>query len=153
MGDGAAGTIVPNSAYEWDGDPAKGLGYYRVPKPMVTELNGDKIEFVDKMPNTGVVRNENCTWVTDWMAYKCQNINHRLMIIESMDRDSKIRRLSPIAMLANPGSDGTVDLVNGPQDFSCCQGYTCAERLSTFFTMVATGLMYEVTFSLSLIHI
>jgi len=38
-------------------------------------------------------------------------------------------------------------LVNGPQDFSCCSGYVCAERLSTFFTMVATGMEYEVMFT------
>ena len=69
------------------------------------------------------------------------------MIIESMDRDTKIRRLAPIAMLANPGDKGYIDLVNGPQDFSCCSGYTCAERLSTFFTMVATGLEYEIVMS------
>ena len=80
----------------------------------------------------------------DWVAFKCSGITHRMMIIESMDRDTKIRRLSPIAMLADPGINGYIDLVNGPQDFSCCSGYTCAERLSTFFTMVATGLEYEV---------
>ena len=64
-----------------------------------------------------------------------------------MDRDSKIRRLAPVAVLAEPGTGGYIDLVNGPQDFSCCQGYTCAERLSTFFTMVATGLTYEIVMS------
>ena len=50
-------------------------------------------------------------------------------------------------MLADPGANGYIDLVNGPQDFSCCSGYTCAERLSTFFTMVATGQEYEVVMS------
>ena len=69
------------------------------------------------------------------------------MIIESMDRDSKIRRLGPVAMLANPGPEGWIDLVNGPQDFSCCSGYICAERLSTFFPVVATGLEYEIMFT------
>ena len=34
----------------------RGLGYYRVPKPMVTELNGDRIAYADKMPNTGIYR-------------------------------------------------------------------------------------------------
>jgi len=145
--DGSKGTIIPDSAYEWDGIPVRGLGYYRIPKPMITTLNGDRIEYVDKMPNTGLYRDDSCVWNQDWRAYKCQNINHRLMIIESMDRDSKIRRLSPIAMLANPGPSGYIDLVNGPQDFSCCSGYTCAERLSTFFTMVATGIEYEVMFT------
>ena len=142
---GSAGSIIPDSAFEWDGSPARGLGYYRVPKPMVTMLNGSRIPYVEKMPNTGIYRGEDqCTWNQDWRAFTCTGINHRIMIIESMDRDSKIRRLSPIAMLANPGNEGFIDLVNGPQDFSCCSGYTCAERLSTFYTMVATGIEYEV---------
>jgi hypothetical protein len=145
--DGVRGTIIPDSAYEWDGNPAKGLGYYRVPKPMVTELNGDKIEYADKMPNTGLYRDGTCQWNDNWRAYKCQEINHRFVLIESMDRDTKIRRLSPIAMLADAGPNGYIDLVNGPQDHSCCSGYICAERLSTFFTMVATGREYEVMFT------
>jgi len=147
--DGNPGTIIPDSAFEWDGNPMRGLGYYRVPKPMITTVDGQKIEYADKMPNTGIYRGENgdCVWNDAWRAYKCQNINHRLMIIESMDRDTKIRRLGPIAVLANPGANGYVDLVNGPQDFSCCSGYICAERLSTFFTMLATGQMYEIMFT------
>merc|ERR1719320_1050902 len=146
---GSSGSIVPDSAYEWDGSPRRGLGYYRVPKTMVTELNGDRIPYSDKMPHTGIYRGNDgdCAWNDDWVAYKCRGINHRLMIIESMDRDTKIRRLAPLAMLADPGANGYIDLVNGPQDFSCCSGYTCAERLSTFFTMVATGLEYEVMFT------
>ena len=117
--DGVRGTITPDSAYAWDGNPAKGLGYYRVPKPMVTELNGDKIEYADKMPNTGLYRDDTCQWNDNWRAYKCQEINHRFVLIESMDRDTKIRRLSPIAMLADAGPNGYIDLVNGPQDHSC----------------------------------
>ena len=52
-------------------------------------------------------------WNSEWRAYTCQGINYRLMIIESMDRDTKIRRLSPIAMLADAGPNGYIDLVNG----------------------------------------
>ena len=143
---GSAGSIIPDSAFEWDGSPARGLGYYRVPKPMVTELDGSKIDYAAKMPNTGIYRGNSgdCTWMSDWTAYSCTGIEHRLMLVESMDRDTKIRRLSPIAMLANPGSEGYIDLVNGPQDFSCCSGYTCAERLSTFWTMIATNIEYEM---------
>lgn len=107
---------------------------------MVTELNGDRIPYSDKMPHTGIYRGDGqCSWEPVWQAYTCTGITHRLLIMESMDRDTKIRRLSPIAMLAEPGTSGYIDLVNGPQDHSCCSGYTCAERLSTFFSMVATG--------------
>ena len=51
----------------------------------------------------------------DWHAYKCHGINHRLMIIESLDIDTLDRRLSPVAVLANPGPDGYIVLINGPQ--------------------------------------
>ena len=70
---------------------------------MITELDGSKIEYEDKMPNIGIYRGDSCVWNEAWRAFKCENINHRLMIIESMDRDTKIRRLGPIAVLANPG--------------------------------------------------
>ena len=114
---------------------------------MITELDGSKIPYENKMPNLGIYRDDSCVWNNAWRMYRCQDINYRLMIIESMDRDSKIRRLGPIAVLANPGPNGWIDLVNGPQDHSCCSGYTCAERLSTFFTMLATGLEYEIMFT------
>ena len=145
--DGAAGTIIPDSAFEWEGNPMRGLGYYRVPKPMITTVDGSKIEYADKMPNLGIYRDDTCVWNDMWRAYSCKDIDHRLMIIESMDRDTKIRRLGPIGVLANPGPNGYIDLVNGPQDFSCCSGYICAERLSTFFTMLATGQTYEIMFT------
>ena len=114
---------------------------------MITELDGSRIPYEDKMPNLGIYRDDSCVWNSNWRMFRCQDINHRLMIIESMDRDTKIRRLGPIAVLANPGPNGWIDLVNGPQDHSCCSGYTCAERLSTFFTMLATGLEYEIMFT------
>ena len=139
-----SGTIIPDSAYEWEGNPSAGLGYYRVPKTMVTEVDGSKIEYVDKLPNQGIVRNDQCTWMTGWHAYKCHGINHRLLILESLDIDTLDRRLSPVAMLANPGSDGYIDLINGPQDWSCCFGYACQKRVSNFYTLVGTNMMYEV---------
>merc|ERR1712013_586049 len=138
------GTIIADSAYEWEGNPSAGLGYYRVPKTMVTEVNGDKIEYEDKMPNTGIVRNDRCSWVEEWHAYKCHDLNHRLMILESMDIDTLDRRLSPVAVLANPGPDGYIDLINGPQDWSCCFGYACQKRVSNFYSIVATNMMYEI---------
>jgi hypothetical protein len=144
IGDGIPGTIIADSAYEWEGNPSAGLGYYRVPKPMVTEINGDKIEYEDKMPNTGIVRNEQCSWVEEWHAYKCHGLDHKLLIIESMDIDTLDRRLSPVAVLANPGPNGYIDLINGPQDWSCCFGYACQKRLSTFFSIIATDMMYEI---------
>ena len=144
IGDDIPGTIIADSAYEWEGDSTAGLGYYRVPKTMTTDVDGSKIEYVDKLPNTGIVRNDACVWVEKWAAYKCHDINHRLFIMESMDIDTLDRRLSPVAMLANPGADGYIDLINGPQDFSCCFGYACQKRISNFYSIVGTNMMYEV---------
>lgn len=64
-------------------------------------------------------------------------------MVESMDADTETRRISPVALLAN----GYVDLINGPQDHGWCLGYTCQERISTFNTLVATGLEYELYFT------
>ena len=86
---------------------------------------------------------DKCTWQTDWVAYKCLGIDHMIMIFESLDEDTEVRRLSPQALY----TDEYVDLVNGPQDHGWCHGYTCQERISTFYTMVATGKTYDVHFT------
>ncbi|XP_070541075.1 fibrocystin-L-like [Ptychodera flava] len=140
---GSEGTIIPMSEYEWDGDPRRGLGDYRIPKMMLTNPDGSRIPVEDKAPNKGIIRNNQCTWNDDWQAYKCHGLDHMMMIIESMDADTETRRLSPIALLA----DEYVDLINGPMDHGWCHGYTCQERISTFYTLVATGKEYEMYFT------
>lgn len=37
---GTVGTLVPQSEFEWDGDPRRGLGDYRIPKPLLTDPSG-----------------------------------------------------------------------------------------------------------------
>ena len=67
-----------------------------------------------------LVRNSDRTWLCvqhpEWNGgWKCElkegGIDHRLMVIESMDWDTEDRRLSPIAVII----DNHVDLINGPQ--------------------------------------
>lgn len=41
-------------------------------------------------------------------------------------------------------ANGFIDLLNGPQDNGWCGGYTCQERISTFFGIVASGLSYTM---------
>lgn len=53
IGDNIAGTIIPDSAFEWNGDPQRGLGDYRIPKTLLTALNGDRIPVEDVAPNQG----------------------------------------------------------------------------------------------------
>lgn len=37
---GSPTTIVPQAEFEWDGDPRRGLGDYRIPKPILTAPGG-----------------------------------------------------------------------------------------------------------------
>ena len=89
---------------------------------------------------SGIYRGQNCTYMSAWTAYKCFGDNYEMLIIESMDDDTETRRLSPVAIAANPFNNGYIDLINGPQDHGWCSGYTCRKRVSTFMAIVATGL-------------
>lgn len=66
-----------------------------------------------------------------------------MLVIESMDADTEVRRLSPVALSA----DGYTNLLNGPQDHGWCFGYTCQERISTFYAIVATQRNYTLYFT------
>lgn len=141
---GHVGAVIPESEFEWNGDPRRGLGDYRIPKEMVTELDGTRIPYRTLAPHLGVIRNDNCTYRSSWQAYVCmEDINHEMLIIESMDSDTETRRLSPVAILG----DGYIDLINGPQDHGWCSGYTCRKRISTFMALVATDKDYLLHFT------
>uniref|UniRef100_A0AAX7VHS5 Polycystic kidney and hepatic disease 1 (autosomal recessive)-like 1 n=1 Tax=Astatotilapia calliptera TaxID=8154 RepID=A0AAX7VHS5_ASTCA len=139
---GAVGAVVPQSEYEWGGDPRRGLGDYHIPKVMLTALNGSRIPVNQIAPNKGVIR-RTCTYMSSWQSYKCFGLNYRMLVIESLDADTETRRLSPVAVVG----DGYVDLINGPQDHGWCSGYTCQRRLSLFHSIVATGHSFDVYFT------
>ncbi|XP_042290990.1 PKHD1 like 1, tandem duplicate 1 [Thunnus maccoyii] len=139
---GAVGAVVPQSEYEWGGDPRRGLGDYRIPKVMLTFPNGSRIPVNQIAPHKGVIR-EDCTYMSTWQGYKCFGLNYRMLVIESLDSDTETRRLSPVAVLG----DGFVDLINGPQDHGWCAGYTCQKRVSLFHSIVATGRSFDIFFS------
>jgi hypothetical protein len=67
-----------------------------------------------------------------------------MMMIESMDKDTETRRLSPVAIVS---SNKYIDLINGPQDHGWCFGYTCQKRVSTFMSIVANGLGFDIYLS------
>uniref|UniRef100_A0A3B3YLL5 G8 domain-containing protein n=1 Tax=Poecilia mexicana TaxID=48701 RepID=A0A3B3YLL5_9TELE len=139
---GAVGSVVPQSEFEWGGDPRRGLGDYRIPKVMLTSLNGSRIPVEQVAPRKGVIR-KNCTYMSSWQSYKCFGLNYRMVAIESLDSDTETRRLSPVAVLG----DGFVDLINGPQDHGWCAGYTCQRRVSLFHSIMATGHAFDVYFT------
>ena len=86
--------------------------------------------------HSGVYNFKNCTWMSEWNAYQCDDsVKYAMLSIESMDQDTETRRLSPVAVF----SGGYIDLLNGPQDHGWCSGYTCRKRLSTFPAIVPLG--------------
>ncbi|XP_024857831.1 fibrocystin-L isoform X2 [Kryptolebias marmoratus] len=139
---GAVGAVVPQSEYEWGGDPRRGLGDYRIPKPMLTALNGSRIPVEQIAAYKGVFR-KSCTYMDSWQGYKCFGLNYRMVVIESLDADTETRRLSPVAVLGY----NYVDLINGPQDHGWCGGYTCQKRLSLFHSIMATNHSFDVYFT------
>ena len=141
-------TIISRAEFEWDGDPRRGLGDYRIPRTVLTRPNGSRINVDSTYPSKGIVRGNgflpesqhDCMFIEAWNMYHCSNLDHLMLVMESLDPDTEVRRLSPISLAAN----GFVDLINGPQDHGWCGGYTCQERISTFYSIVAAGLHYTV---------
>lgn len=143
---GSDQSLVTFAEFEWNGDMRRGVGDFRIPKTMLTRSDGSRIPIDDIYPRQGIPRSssfngpETCTFNNIWNMYVCSGIEHVMLIMESLDPDTEVRRLSPIGI----GSNGYINLVNGPQDHGWCGGYTCQERISTFFTIVATELHYVV---------
>ena len=61
------------------------------------------------MAHTGIIgtSTDSCTWNADWLAFECSDYDYEMLIIESMDGDTELRRISPVAILG----EQTIDLV------------------------------------------
>ncbi|KAI0221280.1 Fibrocystin-L [Lamellibrachia satsuma] len=140
---GQPGAVIPQSEYEWDANPVRGLGDYRIPTAMLSTPSGDRIAASTKAPHKGILRDDSCVYMPSYQAYVCHSLDYEMLIVESLDKDTETRRVSPVAVW----SAGYVDLINGPQDHGWCFGYTCQRRLSTFPVIVATGHSYELFFT------
>lgn len=51
---GNPGAVIPQSEFEWNGDSRRGLGDYRIPKEMLTRLDGTRIPYNTLAPNKGI---------------------------------------------------------------------------------------------------
>ena len=116
----------------------------KLPAEMVTTPDGELLTEEAVVPNGyGYVwPASGCFRDTAWAAEVCSadTVRHTTMVIESMDVDTEIRRLSPVAVSAA----GFTQLVNGPADHGWCFDYTCLKRISTFYPIVAVGQRHEV---------
>ena len=46
---------------------------------MITDIDGNKIQFADIMPNVGIIQSNNCSKNVGWNAIMCHDIKHRVM--------------------------------------------------------------------------
>ncbi|KAK3587658.1 hypothetical protein CHS0354_042441 [Potamilus streckersoni] len=144
---GKQASVISQSEFEWDVNPVRGLGDYRIPKELLTDpVTGARLNVNSIATKRGIIRNENCTLSTSWQGWLCQGFDYLVLTIESMDADTETRRLSPVAIVAHYGN-GYIDLINGPQDHGWCAGYTCQKRLSTFQAVVAAGHNFDLFFT------
>ena len=155
---GSAGTLIAESEYEWDGverdgvtyaDTRDGLGDYRIPSPMKTDLDGSEIPIDQVRSNFGVVRDDTCSYDANapgWFCPAATGLQYYDLVYEMMDEDHFRRRLTPLAVR----SDGYVDIINGPGDHSCCIGYACSLRMMTIHSTISCGKDFEYFFSSTL---
>ena len=69
--------------------------------------------------------------------YTTPQIEYVVLVIESLDKDSEIRRLGPVAIrVTMPDEDSYLEILNEPEDHYYCSGYLCGKRLSTYFAPV-----------------
>ncbi|CAF4012065.1 unnamed protein product [Rotaria sp. Silwood2] len=127
------------------GSQQHGIGDFRIPRIALTNLTGHRININLTHPYRGISRSNSCSLQSSWGMYICNSsADYRMLIIESMDSDTEKRRLSPVAIMSN---SGYIDLINGPQDQSICNGYSCRKRISTFMVIVQSGQTYQIFLS------
>lgn len=140
---GRPGSIIPESTYEYNGDRSRGLGDYRIPKTMLTEVGtGNRIPYEKiRYGGLGIERDSSCEEKKSWPGYFCPTTKYELLVLESLDPDSKTRRIGPIAIQSGTGY---LDMVNGPKDVGICAGYACRHRESTFLIAIKHGGSYYI---------
>ena len=141
---GQTGTVISQSEFEW-GSQRRGLGDFRIPKEALAAPNGSMLPISEVYSHLGIVRDEDkCSFITEWQAYQCFNLEHKVLTIESMDHDTEIRRISPVAIISD---NKYLDLINGPQDHGWCFGYTCQQRVSSFMAIVVNQRSFDIYLS------
>ena len=125
--------------------PQESWWYPNVPAIMRTDKRGELVNIADTWLSNGWgTYRSGCSLVDSWNSWKCQSATlYRRLVLESMDPDHEIRRVSPVAFT----SDGHTSLLNGQMDHGWCFSYTCLKRLMTFAPTVAIGKEYTVHFA------
>ena len=140
---GSRHTYMGFSELDYGINGPRGLGNFRIPAVMITDLSGNAIDIESWAPNKGVKGTHSgaCTHDVFNHYYKCdETVEYAQVLYQSMDVDTETRRLAPIAYY----SQDTVDIINGVKDTSCCAGYACQLRQTTHVMIMKCGEEYEL---------
>ncbi|CAH1264805.1 PKHD1L1 [Branchiostoma lanceolatum] len=145
---GGQSTVIPDVDYR-----LTRYDDHLLPESIKDFLSAQNLGLRSVAPFRGIVRKlgsqPNCFKKDAWQAYNCTGIDHSMLVIESLDPDTQTRHVGPVAILEN----GYLNLVDGPtkQASGDCDASTCActNRISNFYTIVATGHPVQVFFSAS----
>lgn len=85
---GTAGSVIPEAEFGW-GSQQRGVGDFRIPRELLTMPNGSWINPNQVYNHPGISRNQDlCEYIGAWQAYRCREIEYKMVVIESMDRDT-----------------------------------------------------------------
>lgn len=115
---------------------------------MRTTSDGSVLNSSQVYDYEGIYRHPDCEFMASWKGYKCKGKPYGMFIFENMDQDSIKRRISPIGLLSIDSKNRKyLDLLNGPKNLGWCGHYSCLERLSTYFAIVAQNITYQLSFT------
>lgn len=127
--------------------PAQPWWYPNLPSVMRTDSTGNPVNVTASWLRNGYgIPRQGCSLSGDgWICPQIPTTkSYRMLVVESMDEDHEIRRISPVAFSSD---DGYTQLTNGCMDHGWCFSYTCLKRLMTFWTIVAVNQPYTVHFT------
>jgi len=117
--DSGRGAILPNPEYIWGvPDVPQDQNYERVPPIAKLDSNKNKITDMSTiMPNVGRVKNNACSFNDNMNAHICHGedaLKYQMVTISNHDFDVVFRRIGPLSVVFDKGTDGTVDMYNSP---------------------------------------
>ena len=129
--------------------PEEPWWYPNLPTVMRADKQGAPLNVSDAWLKGGYgLARKGCSLEPAWNAWRCpfatSERSYRRFVIENMDADNEIRRISPVALTSQRGY---TDLLNGCMDHGWCMSYTCLKRLMTFWAVVKMETEYTVHFS------
>lgn len=128
-----------------DDDGRHRIGDHRIPPAARLQMSDSSNNLTSRYPYRGISGSNVCINESTWGMYQCHYASdYRMLIIESMDSDSEVRPISPVALLSD---SGYIDLLNGPPDHGVCTSRACRRRLSTFMAIVQSEEIYKIYFT------